>query len=258
MHGDNAPSINSIAGQLAHRNLNWLRMRDRIAAARSSEQPETDAEALMGPFVTIARPHGAGGAELAQRIGANLGWPVLDHAIVDMVAERLNVDPNVLNTLDKGAASWVSDVLAEVMPTVMVTRDTYTRGLRRVLQLLAMHGDVVFLGRAANLFLPPARGLSVFVVATLEHRIARIRERTGLDEARARVEIEVTDKAREQFVARTFARDWSDPALYDLVVNTSRASIDELADLVVATCRRRLKLPSAPTAPEPVRRTATG
>jgi hypothetical protein len=231
-----------IIAELAERNIRWDRMRRRIVAALGSERPAHDPGRHMGPYVTMARQHGAGGAELASRVGAALGWPVLDHEVVDLIAAHLHVNPSMVELLEEDAASWVSDVLGEFMPNTVITRDTYTHELRRVIQLLAMHGEVVLLRRGAHLFLPHGHGLAVRVVATLEDRIARVRARDGLDEEHAREEIEKTDRARAYFISHTFDRDVSDPLLYDLVVNTSWSPLEELADVIADACTRRWHL----------------
>jgi hypothetical protein len=239
MPSHTGPTVEAILAQLAARNVRWNRMRQRIASALASEQPAHDPGRHMGPYVTIARLHGAGGTDIAQRVGAALGWPVLDHELVDLVAAHLHVNPAMVELLDENAASWVSDVLGEFMPTEVLTRDTYTHQLRRVIQLLAMHGEVILLGRGASLFLPRGRGLAVRVVASQPDRVARVCGRSGVDEDRARREIEEVDRMRAHFVSHTFDRDVSDPQLYDLVLNSSWLPLDVLAELVIAACRRR-------------------
>ncbi len=233
------PSVDAIVTGLAARSISWDRMRRRIAAALAGEGPEHEPEYHMGPYVAVARQRGAGGIELARRVGAALGWPVLDREVVDLVAAHLHVNPSMMDLLDQDAANWVTDVLGDLMPHAVITRDTYTHELRRVLQLLAVHGEVVFLGRDANFFLPHERGLSVRVVATIGDRIARVRTRGGLDEMRAHDEIKDADRARAHAVSHAFDCDVEDPLYYDLVVNSSRRPIEELADVVVGLCRTR-------------------
>ena len=232
-------SVEAIVAELAARNIRWDRMRRRIAAALASERPEHEPEYHMGPYVAVARQHGSGAAELAGRVGAALGWPVLDCVVLDLVAAHLHVNPSMLDLLDRDAASWVSDVLGDLMPHAMITRETYTHELRRVLQLLAVHGEVVILGRDANFFLPAGRGLSVRVVATIEDRIARVCSRSGKDRESALDHIKEADQARAHAVSHAFGRDVEDPLVYDLILNSSRCRIEELADAVIHVCRAR-------------------
>jgi hypothetical protein len=242
MRRQSEPSVAAILASLAARNIKMERMRRRIAAAAASEHAGHDPGRHVGPYLAVSRQHGAGGAELAQRAGAALGWPVLDHELVDLVATHLHVNPDMVELLDEDAASWVSDVLTELMPVEVITRDTYTHHLRRVIQLLAVHGEVILLGHGAQLFLPRNRGISVQVIAPLEDRVARVRARTSKDEKAARTEVQEADRARAHFVSRTFDRDVADLQLYDLTLNSTWLPIDVLADAVVAACRRRFPL----------------
>ena len=43
------------------------------------------------PLITVSRMVGAGGAELAARVAAVLGWQLVDNELVDSVAQRLGV-----------------------------------------------------------------------------------------------------------------------------------------------------------------------
>jgi cytidylate kinase len=239
VHAMTSPTVEAILAQLAARNVRWDHLRQRIAKALASEPPERDPGRHIGPYVALSRQHGAGGTELARLVGAALGWPILDHEVVDLVAAHLQVNPSMVSLLDKDAASWVTDVLSDLMPHAMITRDAYTHELRRVVQLFAVHGEVILLGRAANFFLPPERGLSVRVVANIEDRIARVRSRSGLDREGAHEEIEEADRARAQAVSHAFDCDAEDPLYYDLVANSSRFALDEIAEVVAGACRKR-------------------
>ncbi len=234
-----SPTVETILAQLAARNVRWDHLRQRIAKALANEPPERDPGCHMGPYVALSRQHGAGGVEIARLVGAALGWPVLDHEVVDLVAAHLRVNPSMVSLLDKDAASWVTDVLSDLMPHAMITRDTYTHELRRVIQLFAVHGEVILLGRTANFFLPHERGLSVRVAATIDDRIARICSRSGTDVESAREQIREADRDRAHAVSHAFGCDVEDPSFYHLVANSSRLALDEIADVVVGACRKR-------------------
>lgn len=236
----------AVVARLAERNVKIGRVRERIASALASRAPTAEPERHLGPFITVARLHGAGGGDVARRIGAMLGWSVLDHELVDLVASHLHIDPAMADLLDRSAASWVSDVLSSLWPNAVATRDSYTQELRRALQLLAMHGDVVLLGHAAQLFLPRERGLAIRVVGADEDRIARIRARHMVGESEARQQVARVDRARAQFVSRTFGRDVSDPLLYDVTFNSSCLEVDQIAGLSVEAWRRKSSAAALP------------
>jgi hypothetical protein len=43
-------------------------------------------------LITISREYGAGGSELGVFLGKELGWPVLDHELVQQLAARLRCE----------------------------------------------------------------------------------------------------------------------------------------------------------------------
>src|SRR5438270_827559 len=50
--------------------------------------------------------------------------------------------------------------------------------------------------------------------------------------------IEATDRDRAEFVREHFRRNVADPRNYDLVLNTSRFTVAECADLIIESLRR--------------------
>jgi cytidylate kinase len=234
---------------LAERNVKLGSVRERAASIADGTERhafEEDHERHLGPFIAMTRMHGAGGGDIARRVGTLLDWTVLDHEVVELVASHLHIDPAAADILDRNAATWMSDILSSLWPQALVPRQRYTQELRRALQLLAMDGKVILLGHAAHLFLPRDQGLAVRIVADEQDRVARIRARRDVDEARVRREIQQVDRAWAQFVSRSFGRDVSDPLLYDLVLNSSALPVEDLADLVVAAWRlKRARTPAA-------------
>ncbi len=87
--------------------------------------------------------------------------------------------------------------------------------------------------------LGPQQGtLHVHLVAPVEDRAGRIaaRDRISPDEARRR--IAESDEGRRRYVWGAGQRDWDDPILYDLIVNTHRLALDAAAGLIVEAARR--------------------
>jgi cytidylate kinase len=62
-------------------------------------------------------------------------------------------------------------------------------------------------------------------------RVARLQsENPDLNEAQARKQIESMDKKSREYIKFYFKVDWSDPKLYDIVINTSRISEDKVVN----------------------------
>jgi cytidylate kinase len=227
-----------IVERLAEHRLDWDRIREGIEAAADHDHLDNPPDHHFGPYVALTRQSGTDAGLLADRIGEALGWSVLDGEIVDIVADAFHLDGIMLHMLDEARANWVRDVLGELMPEAVVNRDTYVHHLGRVLRMVALHGRVVLVGRAAQLFLPRERGIAVRVVAPVEDRVSRMSARSTDDPATARRRVEDTDRRRSGFVKHYFGRDADDPLLYDLVLNAATLSTDDMVRVVVAACRR--------------------
>jgi cytidylate kinase len=75
--------------------------------------------------------------------------------------------------------------------------------------------------------------LRVRLVGPREERIHRVRDRLGVSRAEAARWVERTDHDRARFVRDHFHKDPADPAGYDLVLNSSRFSAVECAELIL-------------------------
>jgi cytidylate kinase len=225
--------------RLADHRLQWDRIEHRIETALQHEAPLETPDHHLGPYVAVSRLAWAGGSTFAKRLGEALGWPVLGSEIVDLISETFDLDGAMLHHLDDAKANWVRDALGELMPHQVINLDTYVHHLGKVMRLVALHGNVVLVGRGAHFFLPGDRGLAVRLVATTEDRIRRIRAVENVDETDARAHIDEIDQRRARFAQHYFGRDVSDPTLYDVVLNRSKLTDDELVEAVVTLCHRR-------------------
>jgi cytidylate kinase len=102
-----------------------------------------------------------------------------------------------------------------------------------LISLAALHGNVVFVGRAAQYILPRQGGLAVRVIAPKQQRIEYVMQHRKLELATATRLVDDLDGARTEFCQRHFHRDVRDPLEYDLVVNTARLSVGAAAQLIV-------------------------
>lgn len=225
--------------RLADHRLEWDRIENRIETALRHQQPRAEPDRHLGPYIAVSRTAGAGAGAFAKRLGEALGWPVLGSEIVDLIAETFQLDGAMLHLLDDAKANWVRDVLGELMPHQVINLDTYVHHLSKVVRLIALHGNVVLLGRGAQFLLPGDRGIAVRLVAPIEERVGRISATEHIDHTAARRHIDDVDHRRAHFAEHYFGRDVDDPTLYDLVLNRSKLTDDELVDTVLTLSRRR-------------------
>lgn len=113
-------------------------------------------------------------------------------------------------------------------------RRIFAAFLESVVLQYAQAGDVVLVGRGANLLLRLVPGvLRVRTVAPLELRAQRVANSEGLELERARRLATVVDQQRRAYIAHIFGADWSSPLNYDLVLNMGRLSLDQAATTVL-------------------------
>lgn len=198
--------------------------------------------------ITISRQLGSGGATIARAVASELGFHLLDRELVDLIARELPASPEAARMLDERAYGWATSVVLSVLQAIQgqtVTAETYNYVAAQVIRGAAAHQDVVILGRAAQVILGKRPGsLHVHVVASIEERVPRIAARDAIDSAEARRRIRESDDERGRHVHSLSQRDWGDPLLYDLVINTDRLTPEKGAALVTAAARLAGILPS--------------
>jgi cytidylate kinase len=206
----------------------------RARQSRRIDQPH----AQLGQYITISREAGAGGSEIAQRAAQALGWEVLDAKLVDCVAERSQLPRWVLELVDETEPNWAYDVLGAWLDRQIIPHQKYVVCLTRVILAAARRGNVVLVGRGANLLLPRSQGLAVRIIASEEYRLRHLMQEHGFAEAEARRYMAEVDRGRRDFVMRFFHHDIADPHLFDLVIQADRFGPDGAAEAIVAAYRQ--------------------
>lgn len=192
----------------------------------------------LGNYITISREAGAGGSEIAEAVGRQLGWEVLDKNLLDQMAQRFQLSRPMLELVDETHSTWAYDILGPWLDRGIVTHEKYVIRLSRVVHAAARRGNVVFVGRGAQFLLPRDRGLAVQIIASEKHRIGRIMAKYEMQETAARHMVAVLDRGRRELVAKFFHHDVADPHLYDLVINVEFLGPQAAADLIVAAWQR--------------------
>lgn len=209
-----------------------MRFRDILAKSTGKRGAEELRKEGFGPFLTVSRQAESGGAEVARAVGLRLGWSVLDKELVEDLARRLKLAPQMLSLMDETRSGWFRDTILNLLNSRLVLQDSYVTMLGRVILLAAFDGRVVIVGRGAHLILPREHGLRVRVIAPLEARIARLREREQLDAETAAKRIEATDRSRAEFLRRHFHSGAEATQLFDLVVDADAFGIAGAADVI--------------------------
>ena len=198
--------------------------------APAGDQPHTEQpEAPRGSAFAIAfsREAGSGGISVAREVGRRLSWPVYDQELLESLAKELNVDISYLEDYDQGRrGSFLVDTIKAFSAAASVSEATYFRG------------ECLIVGRGSSFVLPPETTLRVRIVASRDDRIAFIARDRKLSPVEAAHFVDTRDRVRQEFIKDYFHKDRADPQNYDLILNRSRFSLDETADLVIQALQR--------------------
>jgi cytidylate kinase len=186
--------------------------------------------------ISISREVGALGETVAREVGRRLGCPVYDREIVEKIAEELRQPASALQQLDERPVHWVEDwVRGLTLGQPLVSPDAYLHYLIATIRGMAEVGRCVIVGRGSTWILPPQSTLRVRLVADLPDRIKAVEKRRNLSEREAAAWLRGTETERTEFLRKHFGIDPADPHHYDVVLNSSRLSVTESADVIVQT-----------------------
>jgi len=217
----------NITEKLIQRQINqWNSFREFL---RDEEEAP---EVRSGPVITISRQAGSGGRALATALAERFGMTLQDHSLVDRIARDRNLEKSVVAQLDEHAVSQAELWIKGVLNRRIFMKDEYHTALVNVVTKLAAGGDVVFLGRGANLILGEQATLRIRVVASRASRQAKIMKRTGMSRAEARALLDETDRNRENFVRQVFKVEPGSPENFDLVLNSERIKPECMVEIV--------------------------
>jgi len=186
------------------------------------------------PVVTVTGLHGAGDAEVAGRLAAELGLDLFDREIIHKIADSAHLSERVVSSLDEKHRDLLTDWLAAISGPTYLSPAEYRYHLSRIVGTVAHHGGAVILGRGAHLILGQGAALRVLLVAPLEPRINAVMKSEGLSEREARHRIVTVEADRKAFLMEHFHSDLTDPTNFDLVVNTSVLGVEGACDAIRA------------------------
>ncbi len=200
--------------------------------------------------VCIAGPDGSNMHAIGAGVGSQLGFTVVDEAIVTRAAAEAGVDPHVVADVEKrqtfmarllDALSSSSDATAHAFTGAVtvyspseVPMTEELRGLiRAAIEETSTRGDVVIVAHAASYALAEQPNvLRVLVTASDETRSARLVERDGLSEEEATRIADESSASRADYLKRFYGVKIELPTHYDLVVNTDRLSTEDAVALI--------------------------
>ena len=112
----------------------------------------------------------------------------------------------------------------------------------RTIQKLAAQESCVIIGRCANWILKDdANCFRVFVFSDINDAVSRVVGYLNADSMKAKEEIIKINKARANHYWQYTGGTWTDARNYDLVINSSKVSIDDIVDIISDNVKKKTK-----------------
>jgi cytidylate kinase len=177
------------------------------------------------PIITVSREMGSGGLLVSERVAEKLGYRLLDGEAIRNMAESQGLSADSIGKVDEKPPSFDAHL------DQLVESDLHQ--IELLILESALQGNVLIYGRGAHFILSQLKGIfRVRFIAPFEERVERWAEQEWLDPNLAREMVRKSDQQRAGFIKYYFDRNWEDPLEYDLVINTSRISLNTAVDLV--------------------------
>ena len=219
------------------------------------------------PVITINGPIGAGSIAVGQQVARDLHLNYVDRMVFaeaariigspvsNLIAKEQRVErfgdrlASLLGrVLERAAVSGDYDlgVGIETLPETYhelagepssrvqrVNDQVFIDTTREVVTNLAQAGNVVIIGRGANVILGDTPGvLHVGMLAPMSRRIATIMEREHLAEGEARGYLQGLEEARVKFFQKFFKVSPLEPTLYHMMLDMGHMSDDTAAKII--------------------------
>ena len=204
--------------------------------------------------ITINRESGSGGKEIATKLGELLGVKVYGKEILASIREKFELSEEEIERIKATKPGWWADFCRfyrQFGTTAAIAYESFEVDSRqlyyeeaRILKELAGQESCIIVGRTGfHIFKDNPDAMRLLLIAKPECRVKRLMEKQGVDETEARKIMERTDKARENYT-QTFAETSRyDARNYDMVINVSGFTTDQVANFLAENVRRKYPQP---------------
>jgi cytidylate kinase len=201
-------------------------------------------------IITVSSLYGGGGPEVAARVASALRWNLLDHELLKKIAERANVAEEVAAKYDQHVDPWFNRLVKALW------RGGFERGAaasgeglmdcegmleftRHAMHEAADLGNCVIMGRGGQCILRDRRdAFHVFLYAPVEYRARQLKKDEEGSQQHLQALAERVDKERVGYIRRYFGENWFEPALYNLMLDSSIGE-DAAASVVLSAVHGR-------------------
>lgn len=186
--------------------------------------------AVRMSVITISRGSFSGGKMLAEALASELGYRCIDRDSVVQKAASASVTQDMLRSALEKPPSFLERFRHK--------RYLYLALIQAALAEEVRGGKTVYHGNAGHFLLKG--GGPVFrarIVAPMEMRITMASQRLELEPNEVITYIEKVDQERKKWAQFLYGVDWTDPTLYDIVINLGHISLENACRIIATSVR---------------------
>ena len=191
----------------------------------------------MGRIITIARRMGSGGKTIGKMLAKELDIPYYDKEIIRMASDESGineklfgrVDEKIKNTIFNREEIYDGELLEPDHKDFTSDRNLFNYTAKIITDIADSGKSAVIVGRCADFVLKGRKDVvKLFIYSDTETAIKNVYDRYGLDGKDSMRLIEKKDKERSEYYRHYTGRDWTDARNYNLCLDTSSMSYDNL------------------------------
>ncbi|MDR3625978.1 MAG: cytidylate kinase-like family protein [Ignavibacteriaceae bacterium] len=209
--------------------------------SHSTDSDSNRIHSKQGPCITISRETGAGADKVSEALvdffqifsdDNSIPWTAFDKNLIEKILEDHHLPQKLSQYFIEDKLSELKSIVNELLgihPHVGVLIKTTSR---TILQL-AQKGNVIIVGRAANLITTKLKNaFHIRLVAPFDVRVQHIEEIYNFNHKEAIEFTKKEDLARMHYVKSYFNKDINDPLLYHMIINTNQIPYKKAARMI--------------------------
>lgn len=193
-------------------------------------------------FITISRQTGSLGYEITQLLARRLGLEVITHDLVLNKWLPEIADAHELSMLAESPRFYLK---------LSSQGESFADYIKKRLQEIVKKQSVIILGLGAQvIFAGHPEALRVRIIASDSVRLDRVLTSHRLEKQDAGRFLDLSDRKHRRYINTIYEKDWSDPGLYDLTLNTDNLGIDEAVEVLACLAEEKKAAAARPVISE--------
>lgn len=190
-------------------------------------------------IITIEREYASGGREIGELTAQLLNIPSYGRELLEMTAKRLGTPSEYLEQMEENVSKSLLFSLSTLNSDPFESKESkFQIEESKVIRELASHGNCVIIGRRASAILRERKDvLRVFIYADKQARKKRAVTLYGEDSRYVDSILKKHDKIRANYFQICSGLKWDDRAEYHMLLDSSKLSTNQCAQIIAAAAR---------------------